>query len=110
MPAKDLDKMSMNSKTTVSYNEGGPVPEDYIGNAAAYFNDRAEYKAQLGKEHRTKLSELTLDNMKKTLGMEEGKGGALSQAMKAGVKKLKAVNRMKNAGLGPMNEGSVKQN
>lgn len=93
MPAKDLDKMSMSSKTTVSYNEGGPVPEDYIGNAAAYFNDKAEYKAQAGKEHRTKLSELTWDNMKKTLGIEEGKGGALSQAMKAGAKKLSSLKK-----------------
>ena len=50
-----------------------PNPKDYIGRAMEYYRAGAEYnKAQSGKEtgdYQFRLSELTLDNLKKTLGL-----------------------------------------
>lgn len=55
-----------------------PNPKNYVGRAMEYYRAGAEYnKAQSGKEtgdYQFKLNELTLDNLKKTLGMGSSEG------------------------------------
>ena len=97
-----------------------PNPKDYVGRAMEYYRAGAEYnKAQSGKEKRDyqfRLDELTLGNLKKTLGMGSSEGdqekGQYMQQLKAIQNKYKkaARNKFIKSGLGPMNEGNVKQN